>query len=31
LEFGPHRKNISPFDRIINAPVIFRNLEETST
>jgi hypothetical protein len=30
LEWGPHRKNIRLFNRIINAPVVFRPLEENS-
>lgn len=28
LEWVPHRKNISLFDRIANAPVVFRSLEQ---
>ncbi len=31
LEWAPHKKNISLFDRIANAPVVFRNLEQNST
>ncbi len=31
LELGTHRKNIKLFKRIINAPVVFRNLEQNST
>jgi hypothetical protein len=31
LEWIPHRKNISLFDRIANAPVVFRSLEQSGS